>query len=201
MKLVKSFPLLLLLGSLFFVSACGDDGSPGPAGEQGPKGDKGDTGDTGAPGAQGPKGDKGDAGTGTGTGIIYSDWISVKYTEDVDDGKTVGYFAGIPDNRITKDILTNGEVRIYINFESDADPYITPIPYYQDGGVYIRFAAYIGNIELYSNVDASTVVDNSNTTILKYRYVIIPGNTAGRTAAGINWDNYAEVKAYLNLAD
>jgi hypothetical protein len=35
----------------------------------------------------------------------------------------------------------------------------------------------------------------------QHRYILIPGGTPTGRYAKINWDNYAEVKAYLNLQD
>ena len=50
MKLKKLLVLLLLLGSAFILTACGEQGLPGETGAQG---DKGQTGDKGPTGAQG----------------------------------------------------------------------------------------------------------------------------------------------------
>jgi hypothetical protein len=48
-------------------------------------------------------------------------------------------------------------------------------------------------------------LDNTNSvalsTVLQYRYVIIPGGTTARKAININWDNYAEVATYLGWKD
>jgi len=51
---------------------------------------------------------------------------------------------------------------------------------------------------LYSTEDASTFTSGGSKA-WQYRYVVIPGGTAARTAKTINWNNYAEVKAYLGL--
>lgn len=56
MKLKKLLVLLLLLGSAFILTACGEQGLPGETGAQGDKGQTGDKGPTGAQGAAGADG-------------------------------------------------------------------------------------------------------------------------------------------------
>lgn len=56
MKLKKLLVLLLLLGSAFILTACGEQGLPGETGAQGDKGQAGDKGPTGAQGAAGADG-------------------------------------------------------------------------------------------------------------------------------------------------
>lgn len=181
MKSVKKIPLLLLLGALFFVTSCNDDGSPGPAGEKGDKGDKGEPG----------------AGGGDGPDIIYSEWKSIRFTAEEDNS---GYYAGIGAPQITPEILSTGDVRVYINLTTPGDPTISPLPYEADNS-FVQFVASVGNLELYSNINASTFTDRDNNAVRQYRYVIIPSTLAGRKSQDINWNEYAEVKAYLNLAD
>jgi hypothetical protein len=35
----------------------------------------------------------------------------------------------------------------------------------------------------------------------QYRYILIPGGAEARKAAGIDWNDYKQVKAYLHLKD
>ncbi|NML36638.1 hypothetical protein HHL17_05450 [Chitinophaga sp. G-6-1-13] len=193
--------LLLVATTVLFIASCSKSGDPGPAGQQGQKGDKGDKGDT---GAGGPGGSKGDPGTAN---VIYSDWLDIVYKPDTihrSNGTidTLGYFANIAAAKLTASILNTGEVKVYINLSSAADPTITSLPYTDlRSGLYIRYVAYQQSIELYSNADVRTVQNNAGLKLYQYRYIIIPGGTAARKTNTINWDNYKEVKTYLGLKD
>lgn len=176
-------PLVLLSGLLLvmFMTSCGKDGSPGPAGPAGPKGD-----------------------TGSGT-VIYSDWLDVPFAPDTihtSGGSidTIGYYAIIDAPKLTKELLSTADVKVYINTDDVSDPLIYPLPYYAASGIYIDVKAYTQKIELYSNADVSTVSANGK-KYQQYRYMIVPGNTQARSAAAVNWSDYAEVKAYLGLKD
>ncbi|MBC9911416.1 collagen-like triple helix repeat-containing protein [Chitinophaga varians] len=201
-RLMYSLSFLLLIATaVLSISSCSKSGDPGPAGQQGPKGDKGDKGDNGAGGPTGPKGD-----TGT-VNVIYSDWLDVAYKPDtvhLAGGKidTLGYYADITAPKLTTNILTKGELKVYINLSTAADPVITPLPYTDlKSGLYIKYVAYQQTIQLDSNGDISTVQNNAGTKLHQYRYILIPGGTAARKSNAINWNNYQEVKAYLGLKD
>ncbi len=195
-RLLHFFPFLLLLAATLTFISCGKDGAAGPAGEQGQKGDKGDG------GPAGPSGPKGDPGTAN---VIYSNWLTVTFKPDtvILNGRidTLGYYADIDAPKLTKEILNTGEVKIYINFNTAADPVITSIPYRGENGAYINFVAYEKTISLYSNLSASTITTGAGEKIQQYRYIIIPGGTAARSANAVDWKNYAAVKAYLGLKD
>lgn len=195
MKLSQLPMLILLASAIFLVNACSKDGSAGPAGATGANGEKGD------------KGDKGDPGTPGTTGIIYSDWLDVKFEADtvhLSGGgiDTIGYFAFIDAPKLTQEALTTADVRVYINLGDATDPTIALLPYVEESGIVIRFIAYKGTLELTSNVDAGTYIDNRSVKRLQYRYMIAPGGTAARKAGhDINWNDYNAVKAYLGLKD
>jgi hypothetical protein len=64
------------------------------------------------------------------------------------------------------------------------------------------------SIFLYSDEDASTFTipsgPNAGQKAWQYRYILIPGGTAGRSATGgktVDWNNYKSVQAYLGLKD
>lgn len=198
MKLSQLPMLILLTSAIFFVNACSKDGSIGPAGATGANGDKGDKGDKGDPGAPGTPGT---------TDIIYSDWLDVKFEADtvhLSGGgiDTIGYFAIIDAPKLTQAALTTADVRVYINLNDATDPTIALLPYVEESGVVIRFIAYKGTLQLTSNVNAGTVIDNRGIKRLQYRYMIAPGGTAARKAGhDINWNDYNVVKAYLGLKD
>lgn len=195
MKLSQFSMLILLTSAIFLVNACSKDGSAGPAGAAGEKGAKGD------------KGDKGDPGTPGTSGIIYSNWLDVKFDADTvhqAGGRidTIGYYAVIDAPKLTQEALTTADVRLYVNLNSATDPTIALLPYVEQNGVVIRFIAYKGSLQLIANVNAGTTIDNSGVKRLQYRYMIAPGGTAARKAGyDINWSDYKAVKAYLGLRD
>lgn len=172
-----------MLAIALSVTAC-KKGDPGPKGDTGPAGPTGNT---------GGKGDKGDPGTAN---VFYSPWLDLTFTEDATNGI---FFKLIAEPKITEDILSSGDVKVYWNFGSPADKFIVPLPF--TGAFSIQSFYTTGQIELDASDDVSTFTDASNNKRFQFRYVIIPGGTALRTSTKINWNNYEEVKAYLGLKD
>jgi hypothetical protein len=182
-------PFVLIVFAALFLISCSKDGATGPAGAAGPGGPAGPT---------GPAGGKGDPGTAN---VIYSAWLDVTFTKDAPPPNVdTTFYATIAAQKLDKNILTTGDVKLFMNFNTADDPVIVSIPYF-DGGVIINQVAYIGGIDISSNVNAGTGRDENNAKVLQYRYVLIPGGTAARQAAGIDWNDYKQVKKYLNLQD
>ncbi|NLR60401.1 collagen-like protein [Chitinophaga polysaccharea] len=182
-------PLALLSGLflVMFMISCGKDGAVGPAGANGPKGDTGP---------------KGDSGVGT---VFYSGWLDVPFKPDtihLAGGRidTIGYYATIDAPKLTKELLSSVDVKVYINSNDISDPVIYSLPYTAQSGLRIDVSAYTQKIELYANADVGTRSTNGK-KYQQYRYMIIPGNAQARSAAPVNWSNYAAVKAYLGLKD
>lgn len=189
MKQMNATKLLCLSALIVIAAACSKTGPAGPAGPAGA---------TGATGAQGPKGDTGVA------NVIYSAWLDAKYLPDTQHNgsviDTIGYFydaTGI--TKLTTTILTTGEIKVYINLGTAANPVVIPLPYwdpYFQISVNPTFA--LNEIYLYSNVNVSTFTGSSGKQ-QQWRYILIPGGKPGRSS--IDWNNYAEVKKYLRLPD
>ena len=191
----RNYPQLfvVLFAITLLLSNCGKKGDPGA---------EGPAGQNGAAGPAGPAGPKGDAGTAN---VIYSDWLDVAYLPDtVHNGNTidtVGFMATISAPKLDMDILTKGEIKVYVNFRTSADPIVYPLPYVDIifEGISISPAFYLQTIDLYANADASTVTENG-TKFLQYRYILIPGGTkASRKMVDLN--NYNEVKKFYGLRD
>ena len=181
------YPLALLSGFLFvmFLVSCSKEG---PAGAEGPAG------------PPGPKGE------GVADGVIYSDWLDVKYKPDTihtagGSIDTIGYYADIEVPKLTKEMLSIADVKAYINSSDNTDPEIYSLPYTSIGGLFIQMSAYENTISLYSNADVSTVLDNKGKKYQQYRYMIVPGNAKANSAAQVKWPEYETVKAYLKLND
>ena len=183
------------LTTLFFVAAftliiasCSKEGPTGPAGATGATGAAGAAG---AAGATGPKGDTGVA------NVIYSAWIDVTttYTVSTTTGDTT-WFAGVAAPKLDLNMLTKGEIKVYYNFDAATDPFIVSLPYF-DGDIFNVYFE-LQQIDLLATFNFATVTQAGVKTG-QLRYILIPGGKAARSA--INWNNYAEVKKYLNLKD
>lgn len=200
MKAKSSLTLLASLVLITFIFTQCQKGDTGPAGPAGP------TGATGAAGPAGATGPKGDTGTAN---VIYSPWLDVTYagldTVHNTDGTidTVLWGASITANKLTQAILDKGEIKVYMNWGTQTNPDISPLPILDPffTGLVINPEFLVQRIDLYSNFNASTVTQNAQ-KYLQYRYILIPGSVAGRLSKpAVNWNNYNEVKAYLGLTD
>jgi len=180
--------LSCLLAASLLIGAC-KKGDPGP---QGAKGDKGDSGANGATGATGGKGDPGTA------NVLYSDWVDLRFSLDTASGT---FFTQINEAKVTEDLLSKGEIKVFINLGTTAQKVVSPLPFVS-GDAQIMPVYAPGVIEVDANVNASTAT-NSQTgqKTRQYRYVLIPGGAHVRMDKQINWNNYEEVKTYLGLKD
>jgi hypothetical protein len=195
MKQVTRFmPYALITAVVLFFAACSKDGSQGPAGPAGPAGPGG------IPGATGPKGDSGASGSAN---VIYSAWQDVAFapadTIFNQNGtiNTIIYGATLNAVKLTAPLLASASINVYINLGTPATPFVQALPYVDEYGYLVRFVAYAGKIDLLGNARISTTTDKR----YQYRYVIIPGGVSARAADGINWNDYSQVKKYLNLKD
>lgn len=187
----KHFAALILFTTLF-VTACkkGDEGPQGETGLAGPVGGKGD------------KGDKGDAGTAN---VFYSGWVDVAFDPAVSSstGDTVAWEATITAAKIDNAMLTSGFIKVYVNAGTPTQPVVFPLPvtdlFSLTGLLNLNMYFTPGKIELYATDNASTYTNTSGVKQWQYRYVVAPGGAGARSA--INWNNYQQVKEYLNLPD
>lgn len=196
MKQVTRFmPYALITAVVLFFAACSKDGDQGPAGPAGPAGPGG------IPGATGPKGDSGAPGSAN---VIYSAWQNVAFapadTIFNQNGSinTILFGATLNAPKLTAPLLANAAINVYINLGTAATPFIQALPYVDEYGYLIRFVAYAGKIDLIANAPISTTDTDK---LYQYRYVIVPGGVNARTSAGIDWNDYAQVKKYLKLKD
>ncbi|MCW3465783.1 collagen-like triple helix repeat-containing protein [Chitinophaga nivalis] len=180
-------PLVLLAGLFLavFMISCSKKGDAGPAGATGPAGPKGDP--------------------GAGSGVIYSDWLDVSFKPDtihLVGGRidTIGYYAFIDAPKLTQTLLNSADVKVYVNTSDASDPVIISLPYHASSGLNIQVMAYTQRIQLDANADLGTIFANGK-KYQQYRYIIVPGNTKARSAASVNWSDYASAKAYLGLKD
>jgi hypothetical protein len=194
-KLMKKFNLVysgLLMAVVLVFTHCAKDGDTGPQGPAGPAGPLGPI------GTQGPKGDTGTA------NVVYSAWLDVEYDAvTTTAGDTIAWAAEIPAPKLTSAILTRGEIKVYLNAGTAADPAVFPLPindlYALTGISNLNAYFTLSAINLYSTEDASTFTEQG-VKAFQYRYILIPGVVPGRMST-INWNNYEEVKKHLGLLD
>jgi hypothetical protein len=188
---LKHFAVFVLSIALLFT-AC-KKGDAGPQGEEGPAGPAGSKGD---------KGDKGEAGSAN---VIYSGWLDVAYTPAVSSttGDTLAWEAEIAAPKIDNAILTSGIIKVYVNAGTPTQPAVFPLPvtdlFALTGLLNLNLYFTAGKINLYATDNASTYTNTSGVKQWQYRYVLAPGGAAARSA--IDWNNYEQVKAYLELKD
>jgi hypothetical protein len=196
-----AIPCILFLAITVILAGCGKDGATGPAGPAGPAGPQGTPGAGGAAGANGAQGAPGSA------NVIYSPWLNVTFVPNTDSSVWV---ADINAPKLVDSILNKGEIKVYWNIGSDSATaqFITPLPitdFFLSGSTIVTVSTFYSpqSILLVSNLDLGSFVDNGN-NYSQFRYILIPGGTAGRSAVGgktVDWNNYNEVKAYLGLKD
>ena len=209
MKAKSSLTLLASLVLITFIFTQCQKGDVGPAGPAGPTGSAGAAG---SPGATGPKGDTGTA------NVIYSPWLDVTYngldTVHNNDGSidtvhigsvidTLWWIGHITATKLTQTILDRGEMKVYINWGTQANPDISPLPLFDAFffGIIINPEFLLQRIDLYANFNASTFTDAGQKSF-QYRYILIPGSVAGRLSKpAVDLNNYKEVKAYFGLPD
>jgi hypothetical protein len=185
MKHVFSISCAAFLSLVLLATSC-QKGDTGPEGPQGPAGPAG---------PQGPKGDTGVA------NVIYSTWLDVLYEPITDSvtGDTVLFVGEIPAPKLTASIINSGDIKVYFNWRTSANPDISPLPYVEPlSGLYINPEFIVGSIFLISDANPSTRGTGANKQF-QHRYVLIPGGVPARSA--IDWNNYENVKKYLNLPD
>ena len=185
MKKFNLFRLSLLFTVIFVFAGCAKDGDTGPQGPAGPAGPAGPT------GTQGPKGDVGTA------NVIYSPWLDVTFQEST--ANPGNFLAQINAATLTNDIITKGEMKVYLNIGTAGDPSVLALPISGDLGFAVIPFFEIGAITLLSDIDAGTEGTGAEKSF-QYRYVFIPGMVPGRRAT-IDWNNYQEVKKHLGLTD
>jgi hypothetical protein len=190
----QMLPIMLITMTVLFI-ACS---------KEGPAGAKGDTGAAGPAGPAGPNGPKGDSGVAN---VTYSAWLDVGYAPDtIHTGAiidTIGWFSGINAPKITNDILNRGVVKVFLNANTPAQPAVLPLPLTDlvglTGVLNIHTIFSLGTVNLYATDNASTFTITGGIKVWQYRYVIIPGGVAARSA--IDWNNYESVKKYLGIKD
>lgn len=231
-KMTQLMAVLITSAALF--SACkgdtgamGPQGLTGPAGLTGPQGIMGPSGPVGATGATGPTGATGATGAtgpaGSLSNVIYSSWLTIANWAD-----TTGLYAGgvntagangrrgyVATASITANIINQGIVVSY--FKQTAAAAASGIPTVLSGtavywSITLDHALTVGRVTYFASrleLGSWSATENGRIEGGQYRYVIIPGGTAGgRFISGpatgysiqqIKSMSYAQVTALFNI--
>jgi len=168
-----------------WMGCAGKDGPAGAAGPQGPPGIAGPAGDAGPQGEAGAPGPAGDAGPPGTANVFYSDWQTATNFRSVVVDATNLAAADLSAPGVTAAFVAKGAVLVYFTF--GAGVFMLPYTSYAGGkestiGFIPAYTAGTGSGATGKNdsimVDRFTA-DNSGSinlsTILQYRYVLIPG--------------------------
>jgi hypothetical protein len=162
---------LVILGFLAMCCQACTKGDPGPTGPAGPTGAAGAAGAAGATGPQGPQGT---------ANVIYSGWeFATNFRDTVADNSYLKA-ADLSAPDLVDSIVNQGAVLLYFTFGSGV--YTLPYTSYAGGKLNtISFIPRVGSILV-----TRFTADNSNSiplsTILQYRYILIPGGVKGSRA-------------------
>ena len=192
MKTIKYIIGLILCGLL--VLACSKDVEMGMPGEDGVDGQNGE---------QGPQGEQGETGTAN---VIYSDWFSSLFPDDI---ASTNYSFSVIAPDITDEIVENGLVIGYGRFTSPTSADIRVVEQ-------LPFSFFERN-QFYSLSFSTPPATNSERAFIslrsmdgspigepffeEYRYVIIPGGipASGKSSVNYNIMGYKEICTYFDI--
>ncbi|RFZ94406.1 hypothetical protein D0C36_02310 [Mucilaginibacter conchicola] len=192
METIKTFTkkLLLLFIAVTMLAAC-------KKGDEGPQGEKGDKGDDGAKGATGAAGAKGATGATGTANVLYSDWVYAKNFRDSIIDNSNMHVADINAPALTTEVLSNASINVYFTYGGG----VFPLPHTTYAGNKTSMINFAPRFKHF-NITRFTL-DNSNSvnlsTVLQYRYVIIPGGKKLAAAKKVNMNDYQEVKRTYNI--
>ena len=188
-----------MIALVFALASCkkGDPGAEGPTGQAGIDGSNGADGATGPKGATGPQGPAGATGTAN---VIYSGWAYAKNFRDTTTDNSQLRAADLPAPKLTSEILEKGVVAVYLSFGGG----VYLLPYTSYAGGKLNTISYLPRVGHF--IITRFTADNSNSvalsTLLQYRYVIIPGGlSATAVAKHVNITDYESVRKFYQLKD
>lgn len=140
-----------------------------------------------------------DGATGTAN-VIYSEWLSIPAGTNTTIDGTPGMVYNFPAQQITADVMSKGAVLSYLKFD---ETNIFPLPYTSTAGGVINTAAPIpavGNLKVFRYRHDGNTSGIGLGSLVKIRYVIIPGGTAAKRSVYENM-SYGEVCAALHISE
>ncbi|SDD91761.1 Collagen triple helix repeat-containing protein [Mucilaginibacter pineti] len=185
-----TYLLSMLIVVALFTASC-------KKGDVGPQGDKGDTGAAGVKGATGAAGEDGVKGATGTANVIYSDWLPAKSIRDTLVDGTNFKIADLPATKLTQAIIDGGSIMVYFSIGGT----VFPLPYTSSAGGKantISFWPRLGRfiINRYSADNSGSI---NLSTLLLYRYVLIPGGVKTAVTKKINLNDYQAVVKYYGI--
>lgn len=115
-------------------------------------------------GPSGPEGPVGPQGPPATNPVDYfsSGWVEVTFAFDE---FSQSYFGVIDTYTLTSNVLTFGDVRLFINIGTEENPALISLPYTEPSGLFVNATFETGRISLFSNWDPSTIESDGQ----KYR--------------------------------
>ncbi|MEH6679512.1 MAG: hypothetical protein V7724_03140 [Sediminicola sp.] len=195
---MKRTVILIQLLILVFFACSPEDGQDGAIGPQGPQGEQGIAGQQGPAGQDGEDGQDGSEGEPGTANVIYSDWFTLPFPDDINS--TTNYGAGIVANDVTENIVNNSVTLIYGRSDTTVlIPQLLPFSafaeqqYYAPGFRAPTESSPTGRVSvtIYS-MDGSPI---GIPIFEEYRYVIIPGGipTSGKSSIDYTQLSYEEI--------
>ena len=207
-KIMKNvnFKLLYILILSLTLACSGDDGEMGPEGPQGQQGEQGIQGIQGEQGNQGPQGEPGEDGVDgeDGNANVYSSpWILANFegASNVTKYMNIDFPPELPSG-----VAMRNDYAVFVYFSGFGDGSIYPLPVLNFRSAEYTFgygsgSAGIGDILIkvraLSGILTEFQISPDRGT--RFRYVIIPSNTASRSA--VDYSDYNSVKSFYNLKD
>lgn len=140
------------------------------------------------------RGSQGPAGTAN---VIYSNWMYATNLRDTTIDASALKIADIAAPQLTADIINKGEMYIYFSFGGGV--FTLPYTSYAGGKQNtISFIPVIGKF-IITRFTADNSGSVSLSSVLQYRYILIPGGVAA--TANVNMNDYNAVKAIFHLKD
>jgi hypothetical protein len=151
-----------------------------------------------------------------GAGAVYSNWIDINVSTNsapYPGEENYGYYQQLASSAITADVVNKGVILMYYKNKGG---YIIPVDREDVSPIadtdasgnkfevavgYIfkqNYLAFLANDDTYTTLNDVSQMNANGSAV---RYVIIPGNTAGRSVAELQKLPYSEVAKLYNIAD
>lgn len=208
LKLNLKYVIIIMVGATIFSCSKAEDGAIGPIGPAGAIGQTGAAGQDGADGlnggqdgadgatgATGTAGADGAAGADGNANVISSGWYTLANSEWTANGNNKIITATKDDAEITQEVMDTAVILAYIDRgPGNSGVYSLPIV------ELFSYTYYINNVGgityRHYKSDGGTV---SAPTSIKFRHVIIPASTSGKSSIDFTKMTYEEVMDHFDL--
>ncbi|MDB5157407.1 MAG: hypothetical protein JWR50_2114 [Mucilaginibacter sp.] len=139
---------------------------------------------------------QGPAGTAN---VEYSGWNYATNFRDTTADASSLHAADLVAPKLTQSILDNGQVQVYFTFGGG----VYTLPYTSNAGGKLSIMSYLPRLGHF--IITRFTADNTNSvalsTLLQYRYIIIPGGVHVATINHVDLNDYEAVRKYYRIKD